>query len=812
MAEQENLRIAVTERRKALHKLGYELLPVLSRGKRPALNGWTNAATDPAAITAWADTYPNALSTGIRTRYTPAVDIDVRDPGVADRIEQAILGMVSQGVVLGRTGLAPKRLIPFRCATPFKKICTPWFEADGVKHRVEVLADGQQFVAEGIHVDTGKPYSWGDGVHVLNVPQADLAVMDEALARRIVAAASEIMTQSGWAEIGANGAAETGPTDEMRTATAADFDPQYFRTALKNECAELAAMAKGGRNEKLNRAAFGLFQLVAIGGLDENEVRERLFAAAEACGLVAEDGEESVRATIKSGAKAGRAQPRQVSDRTNGHAGEREEDADHEEEKVIPIDLWAKFDPPTLPRDVLPKVIEQFAFEQGELMGADPAGLALAALTVCGAAIPDRVELQVKEHDPSWRESARLWIALVADPSSKKSPILRQAARPLVYLDAELARQYAQEMEAYQQLPADERKATEPPKKRRMRIEDTTIEAAQHILKDSPDGVLSLQDELSGWFGAVEKYASGRGAGKDRGFWLQSWNGGSYVSDRIGRGTVYIPNLSVSLLGGIQPAAMRKVIEDTVDDGLIQRLIPVMLCPATMSRDEERPDAVTEYEAVIARLVGERSYGAEERPPLKVRFSPGAQAIRRRLEQRHLELMTCEGFNAKLAAHLGKYDGYFARLCLIWHCLEADWRSPINEEIALRAERFLHRFLLPHAVAFYASMGGDNLGRLADVAGYILAHNLEIVTSRDLARCVRSTKGLTTFELKEIFDTLDALGWLTPTPGPRPSSPVRWKVNPECHRLFAERAKAERERREKTREMLQELFSKSEEM
>jgi putative DNA primase/helicase len=67
-----------------------------------------------------------------------------------------------------------------------------------------------------------------------------------------------------------------------------------------------------GRNNALNRAAFNLFQLVAAGGLDAKVVRERLFAAAETCGLVADDGEKAVRDTIESGARAGRTQPRQA--------------------------------------------------------------------------------------------------------------------------------------------------------------------------------------------------------------------------------------------------------------------------------------------------------------------------------------------------------------------------------------------------------------------------------------------------------------------------------------------------------------------
>jgi len=79
--------------------------------------------------------------------------------------------------------------------------------------------------------------------------------------------------------------------------------------ALKDECDKLAGMPKNsGRNDALNTAAFNLFQLVAGGELDEekDKVRERLFAAAEQYGLVAEDGADSVHATIESGAKAGR--------------------------------------------------------------------------------------------------------------------------------------------------------------------------------------------------------------------------------------------------------------------------------------------------------------------------------------------------------------------------------------------------------------------------------------------------------------------------------------------------------------------------
>src|SRR5262249_57417677 len=108
-----------------------------------------------------------------------------------------------QGTVLKRVGLPPKRLIPFRCVTPFKKISATFKAPDGVTHRVEVLADGQQFVAEGIHETTQQPYRWADNVSLLNVAHEQLPLVDEALARRFVAEAGAILKGPGSVEVGA---------------------------------------------------------------------------------------------------------------------------------------------------------------------------------------------------------------------------------------------------------------------------------------------------------------------------------------------------------------------------------------------------------------------------------------------------------------------------------------------------------------------------------------------------------------------------------------------------------------------------------
>jgi hypothetical protein len=484
-----------------------------------------------------------------------------------------------------------------------------------------------------------------------------------------------------------------------------------------------------------------------------------------------------------------------------------------------PVDLWGSFDPPELLQGLLPPIIEQFAFANGLQMGADPAGLAVAALVTCAAAIPDKVKIKVKRHD-DWTESARIWAALVGPPSAKKSPILSAATNPICRLDVGMMRAWQKRVTKYDALPPEERKGKERPKQTRLRIEDATIESAQQVLEGSPWGVLMLQDELSGFFGAMDKYNGGKGASADRAFWLRSFNGGEFALNRVGRGAAIIDNLSVSMLGGIQPEPLRKIAGDSVDDGLLQRLFPIVLRTAKVGRDEPMPPVNKQYSALIDQLHKMKPPGWMAMDTLE--FDDGAQRIRRDLEARHLDLQSLETINRKLASHIGKYDGLFARLCVVWHCVEhveqtmlcaepdfegSDLPTTVTEATAQRVAEFLHRFLMAHAIAFYSGVLGlsDDHDRLTAIAGHILTHKLERITNRDVQRGDRTMRGLKEFEIRPLLEQLAALGWLDRIDPPRPSAQPHWKVNPAVHDKFKDRAFRESKRRTEAREAIQSL-------
>ena len=140
----------------ALVEAGYDITPV--KGKAAYLPGWTDRPPEALNYQSHADASIGVLTGGAHNLV--AVDIDVLDPFTEGQIETLIGDEL--GEAPRRIGNAPKSLFLFRCTEPFLKTKTGVYDIDGDDSAVEVLGEGQQFVALGIHPDTLKPYLWPD--------------------------------------------------------------------------------------------------------------------------------------------------------------------------------------------------------------------------------------------------------------------------------------------------------------------------------------------------------------------------------------------------------------------------------------------------------------------------------------------------------------------------------------------------------------------------------------------------------------------------------------------------------------------------
>jgi hypothetical protein len=455
-------------------------------------------------------------------------------------------------------------------------------------------------------------------------------------------------------------------------------------------------------------------------------------------------------------------------------------------------DPFGKLAAPPLPLGLLPSTIEAYAEHEARAKGVVFHAPAMAALTVCAAAIPDHVQIKVKVHEP-WRECARLWVALIGPPSAKKSPTVRSTMAPLKRLEKE---EYAR----WCQLKAEWDKANkesrgDAPVPRRYILNDATIEAAGKKLAENPHGLLLERDELAGWFGAMDKYSSGKGAAADRAFWLTAWNGGPYAVDRVSRASTYISNLSVSILGAIQPDTIRRIVGDTVDDGLLQRLIPITVGSAGVGEDSpDHGHSFREYDGLIARLA--------DLKPTVIKFDGAAQEVRRAFERHTHELSNLEILSPQLAAFCGKLDGLFARLALIFHfCKSQPPAEHVSEETALRVDRLMKEFIIPHAMRFYLEIAGETgtMASARNIAGYVLSKNVERLTFGILTRDCWPCRGRSRDEVIRMLEPLEMFGWLTPDD---PILPRAWTVRPEVHQQFADHAAQERQRREAVRTTL----------
>jgi hypothetical protein len=123
----------------------------------------------------------------------PTLDVDIKSPDAAAAVEALVRERFEDhGVILVRFGTPPKRAIPFRTDTPFKKITVNLIAPDGdQKQKIELLSDGQQVVGFGIHEDTGKPYEWFGGEPGV-IRRGELPAINQTEAQQLVDDAVEV--------------------------------------------------------------------------------------------------------------------------------------------------------------------------------------------------------------------------------------------------------------------------------------------------------------------------------------------------------------------------------------------------------------------------------------------------------------------------------------------------------------------------------------------------------------------------------------------------------------------------------------------
>lgn len=470
---------------------------------------------------------------------------------------------------------------------------------------------------------------------------------------------------------------------------------------------------------------------------------------------------------------------------------------------------------------MIPVPLRGWLMDIADRMQIPPDFSTAAAVVALGSIVGRGCGIHPKRHD-DWLVVPNLWGAVVGRPSLMKTPAITEAQKHLVRLETEAHLQYLaaeHDSEIDREITkitkaaiADEiKKAVKArnnlaievarvrlselqdsePTRRRYQTQDGTTEKIGELLNQNSRGILINRDELVGWFHSLDK----TGREGDRAFYLESWNGtGAYTYDRIGRGTLDIEALCVSIFGAITPGPLSDYVYQASkggngDDGLLQRF-QVTVWPDTPNewRNVDRYPDTTEksrvweiFNALSGGIPGAVKEEGANIPAL--RFSSAGQEIfdawRHELETR---LRSDHGLPPSIESHLAKYRSLMPSLALVFHLVDvADGNTApglVSEKSALMATEWC-AYLESHAGRVYGGTVLPGMESAREITKHIKRGAIQDgMTIRELWRPQWSRLS-NSDEVKAGLEVLTDYGWVTVdkiSTGGRPSETIR--LNP----------------------------------
>ncbi|KTD01972.1 YfjI family protein [Legionella feeleii] len=435
-----------------------------------------------------------------------------------------------------------------------------------------------------------------------------------------------------------------------------------------------------------------------------------------------------------------------------------------------------------LSSEMLPDSIRDYIFDVAERQQSLPDFVAVTALIGLASLLGRKALICPKQHD-DWSVTPNQWGAIIGRPSAMKSPSMKEALRPLYKLEDEANLQYKEEQKSYQEegilLELESGTAKEnakkafkyhgreaarealrtrtlsnPPIRRRLTVNDPTVEKLGELLNENPNGLLLVRDELAGWLASLyrEDHQS------DRAFYLECFDGnGRYIYDRIGRGTIEIENCTLSIIGGIQPSRIATLIRSAthgiVDDGLIQRF-QLAIWPNDLGRwqwIDRAPNlqAKIKYDKVFETL-HHLGFKTEDNKPRQFRFTNDSQPLFIQWMNNIQELARNPETYPVLESHMLKMPQTIAGLALLFEIIDGG-REAVGIEATKRALKWAE-YLLSHAKRLYSIANNNSL----DAAKIILKRKKQLpntFSTRDIQR-----KGWSGLDSSEIVH--EALTWL----------------------------------------------------
>ena len=282
-----------------LRENGWRPLPGYQNTKRPSINDWNRLCDFQ-----WTDEEFREVMLGrgktegkmvclAVPRNIVAIDVDIEDEDTVLFVFEKMTEIFG-ATPLMRVGRRPRCLLVYRSDGSIRS---------RKHHPIEIFSGSGQFVAFGYHAGAGKDYEWP-----IKSP-SDLTVDDPSIPIISQQQIDQFLdTIKGKVQF------KTAPAKEyIETLFLGDTlvnDRETVLSKINKEADILAQLDQGSRNDQLFRVSYIAGQAMAAGLVQLGEIENTILNAASICGLMDEyDGNDRVRATMRSGFKSGAKNP-----------------------------------------------------------------------------------------------------------------------------------------------------------------------------------------------------------------------------------------------------------------------------------------------------------------------------------------------------------------------------------------------------------------------------------------------------------------------------------------------------------------------
>jgi hypothetical protein len=477
---------------------------------------------------------------------------------------------------------------------------------------------------------------------------------------------------------------------------------------------------------------------------------------------------------------------------------------------------------PQFPRDVFPSGLSDWLSRASRGAGTL---LDHVAVPMLGAASSLIGKARCIQASSSWVEPLTLWTTVVAQSGDRKTAGLRVITRALDRIEMENApiqaaaniKHLARVEKAKAAMKAWKKKCAEAVKKKRepppmpieavdpgdfiypaLHVADSTIPRLARLCEVRPRGMLQVRDELSGLFSSMTSPGAKQ-------FYLEAWNGGRFVVERVADDRcIVVENLLVGLTGGFQPDKLSRAFAGD-QDGMYARLLfawPATSPYAALTDDIAEVDP--RFQGLLTKLI--RLPAEDEKGKFAQRIIPLSRGARDEFEgYRQFVDRTKRSIEGREAQWLAKSETHLLRLAGVLAFLSWADASPgagleaiaaalepgeIDRRFMIDAVELIQGYFWPHACACLRQIGlTDRHRHIRRILRWARANGRHEISLRDLRREALGGS-VDEEETRDLIARLLAAGWLRAAPviktGGRPLE--RWSVNP---RLFTPAETAE---------------------